>query len=434
MVTIGVLFHQPVNESEIDWKDLCDDFIDGFNDNIHAHGKTPAVISHDLEYLNLKLGRHRVMRDISGIDVFDSKRFIWNGRLGVDNGIVYGLSGILVPRTFFHGAWLEQGMLRHLVLDSCQTDDMFQILDFMAINPMLQQIQIPAQENIIFRQIGLIRQNCHHLAHPLELTVAHDHEAIIARLVIGANGGSRILEDDFQGQNPPHIDIVHWRLDRISEQLQDCGTEILTAASQKFPSSLTSFTLDTTHLSEEGLANIQRVLQQSNLEHLHIRCVPFTSFLEKSIAQVLQAIQWPTIKSLVLSGKNINSWLRVWARDGGLHALVGAWLDPTSFGPCLSSLEVQVTPQSTEMLSHSSVLAIHHLLYSSRLVELHLENVEFENRREWDLVMRGIHYSSLRKLSLHNCNAPATRRLKSVTGRSLRRLKDRVGGWMRKTF
>lgn len=434
MATIGVLFQQPVNESEIDWEGLCDDFIDGFNNNVHARGNKPAVIGHDLEYLNFKLGRHSVMRDISGIDVFDSRRFIWNGRLGVDHGIVYGPSGILVPRTFFHGAWLEQGMLRHLVLDSYQTNDMLQILSLMEINPMLQQIQVPAQENNIFRRIGLIRQNCHHLTYPLELTVAHEHEAILARVVFGSKNGSRIPGNDFQEQESPSIDIVHWCLDHISEQLQDSGTEILNAASQKFPSSLTSFTLDTTLLSEEGLANIQRILWRSNLEHLHIRCVPFKSSLEASIARVLQAIYWPTIKSLVLSGNNINDWLQTWSRNGSLHELVGAWLTPTSFGPCLLSLDVLVCPQSTEALSHFSALAIHHLVYACRLVELRLDNVMFEHGREWDMVMRGIHYSSLRKLSLQNCNAPVTRRFKSVTGRSLKRFRDRVGGWMRRTF
>ncbi|KAG0094856.1 hypothetical protein BGZ93_006686 [Podila epicladia] len=434
MATIGVLFQQPVNELEIDWEGLCDDFNDGFNNNIHARGDEPAMIGNDLEYLNLKLGRHKVMRDISGIDVFDSRRFIWNGRLGVDHGIVYGPSGILVPRTFFHGAWLEQGMLRHLVLDSYQTNDMLQILSLMEINPMLQQIQIPAQENNIFGRIGLIRQKCHHLTHPLELTIAHEYEAILARVVIESKNGSRILDDDFQGQKAPSIDFTHWCLDHISEQLQDSGTELLNAASQKFPSSLTSFTLDTTLLSEEGLANIQRILRRSHLEHLHIKCVPFKSVLETSIAQVLQAIYWPTIKSLVLSGNNINSWLQTWARDSGLHALVGAWLTPTSSGPCLLSLDILVCPQNAEVLSHCSALAIHHLVYACRLVELRLDNVMFEHRREWDMVMRGIHYSSLRKLSLQNSNAPITRRFKSVKGRSLKRFKDRIGGWMRRTF
>ncbi|KAF9316368.1 hypothetical protein BG003_002051 [Podila horticola] len=87
----------------------------------------------------------------------------------------------------------------------------------MALNPMLQQIQIPAQENNLLGRTGLI----------------HEHKTILARMVIGDKDGST-LYSYFHGQKTPSADIIHWCLDHTSEQMRDGGAEILNAASQKF--------------------------------------------------------------------------------------------------------------------------------------------------------------------------------------------------------
>lgn len=423
--TFGFLLRQPVNMPDIIWDLLLDDLHDGIN-NIRDNGDKPLMVDHALQYLTLRLGRHKYLaQELTGIDVF-SQTHRWEGHLVVNEGSVLGLTFSMVPTTFFPAAVTECNTLRRLVLDSYQIDDMLQVLSLMGTNPLLEQIELPAQEANVFGRIDAIRQNCRQITLPLELTFSHQQETVLARLAIESK--------DSSGTVPPSIDILQWHLDHVSEQLQDTGMEILDAASQNSPKMLSSFTLDISHLTDQGLSNVQSILRLSTLERLHIRCVPFMPFLEASVAQVLRSIQWLTIKSLVLSGNNIDDWLNLWATQGGLRDLLGGWLAPTSSGPGLSSLEVLVGPESKNVLSHSSALALHHLIYSCPLVELHLENVLLENKREWELVLGAIHYSNLKKLSLDNTNAPEFQRRKAVMGGPLLRLGSRVGGWIRNVF
>lgn len=424
--TFGLLLHQPVSLSDINWDMLWDNLLDGMN-NVRDNGDTPAMVNHVLQYLALRLGRHRALtRELTGIDVFSPETHRWEGHLAVAEGIVQGLSASKVPTPFFPAAVTECSTLRRLELDSYQTDDMLQILSLMGSNPMLEQIELPAQESNVFSRIEAIRQNHYQITHPLDLTFAYQQDTILAKLVIGGKEG--LMSD------APFVDVLQWNLDLVSEQLHDHGTETLEVVSQNCSMALTSFTLDITLLSKHGLDNIQKVLRRSALERLHIRCVPFMPFLEVSIAQVLRSIQWSTIKSLVLSGTNINDWMHLWAAQGGLHDLLGGWLAASSLGPCLSSLEILVGPENKSVLSHSSALAIHHLIYSCPLAELRLENVLLENKREWELVLGGIHHSSLTRLSLDNTNTPEFLRRKVVMGGPLLRFGSCVGGWIRNVF
>lgn len=119
--------------------------------------------------------------------------------------------------------------------------------------------------------------------------------------------------------------------------------------------------------------------------------------------------------------------------DGGLYRLVGAWADPSAFGPNLIYLSIRGNENKT-ILSHASTLAIHRCVYCCRLVELRLENILLEKKQQWDLILKGIHYSSLRSVSLQGSNIPDSKRRKVVIGRPLLRIKERVGDWLRKKF
>ncbi|KAF9328819.1 hypothetical protein BG006_008051 [Podila minutissima] len=44
-------------------------------------------------------------------------------------------------------------------------------------------------------------------------------------------------------------------------------------------------------------------------------------------------------------------------------------------------------------LSHSSALSAHCLIYSSPLTELYLENVQFQNKHDWNMVIQAVDYS-----------------------------------------
>ncbi|KAF8988398.1 hypothetical protein BGZ52_010504 [Haplosporangium bisporale] len=372
---------------------------------------------------------------LSGVSVFSRRSLDWQGQLGVTDGIIYGLAEAVIPNTNFSTMILECGKLRRLVLQSYYADDMLQVMSLMECSPLLQTIEVPAQENNIFARIASIRQGRHNLTRPVEVSFLHRQQervGVLAKVVIGGIEHSETLEASPQ-QNNPAVAILDWHLDQVSGQIQNDSLQVLDSASRLFPSALTSFTVDITSLQSQGLVHVCNILQQSALENLHVRCVPFMPFLEVSITQIFQAIQWPTIKSLVLTGNNIDDWLALWGcSDGGLHNLVGAWIDTSASGPSLASLSIIAHEESQAKLSHASTLAIHHLVYSCRLVELRLENVLLEKKQEWDLILKGIHYSSLRSVSLQGSNLSNFQRRRVVRGRSLLRIKERVGGWLRK--
>ncbi|KAF9301655.1 hypothetical protein BGZ74_006439 [Mortierella antarctica] len=401
---IGLLLKQPVNVPDIDWKGLSSDLLDGIR-HLRAYGGKIRMVDHVRQHLTLKIGRHRALAPhLVGIDLFDEETRVWKGRIGVENSVVYGLAGDVVPAAFFHNAWQKHGTLRRLVLDIYTTQDVSQMLSLMAINPMLDQLDIPAQENSVFRRIKFIRQSCCHRTLPLELTFAHRQEFVIARVVIGKGDSSRPLDTKSHRQKTPSVDIVQWHLEQVSEQLQDSGADLLDAASLKFPAVLVSFTLDVTRLSKKGLVNIQNVLQRSALKYLHIRCVSFAPSRQASIAQVLKTIQWSTIKSLVFSGNNINNWLRLLYREGGF--LADSQQSPTSCAPSLLRMEILGSGGNSPSLSHSSALLIHEFIYSSRLVNLRLENVQLRHIWDWELLIGSIDRESLSQLILSNTNIP----------------------------
>lgn len=181
-----------------------------------------------------------------------------------------------------------------------------------------------------------------------------------------------------------------------------------------------------------GFVIVCNVLQRFGLECLHVRGMPFMLFQEANIVHVLHSIRWPTVKSLVLTGSNIDDWRELWSSSDELLNLIGAWADLFAPGPTLVFLRIVTHEENRAALSRTSALVIHHLVHSYRLVELHLENILLGKKIEWYLVLGGIHYSSLRNVAFQGSNISETQRRKAVIGRPLLHAKDRVGGWLRK--
>lgn len=298
--------------------------------------------------------------------------------------------------------------------------DMFRLLSLMACSPLLEDIHFPS-----------ISQNYHRNTLPLELSFSHHQEETLAKLMIGHGDRPQIVKADSQGSTIPSITILEWNLDHAHASMQDSGARVFDIISRQFPSAFTSFTLDITALTSQGLVSIQNVLQRSTLGHLHIKCVPLIPPLESNIGRVLQAVPWFTIKSLVLTGSGIDLWLKLWASEGDLHGLVGTCVDISSPGPCLSSLNISASEQNKAVLSHVSALAIHHLVHSFPLLELRLKNLELK-KQDWELVLSGINSSTLKKLSLRGSNVPGAKKYKVVLGKEFHKLKDRVSRPSRK--
>ncbi|KAF9377382.1 hypothetical protein CPC16_011853, partial [Podila verticillata] len=170
------------------------------------------------------------------------------------------------------------------------------------------------------------------------------------------------------------IQVLEWDCDHAFGKLSDYSASFLDTTIQQHPSVLIAFTLDVSRLSRVGLASVQSILSRSSLEHLNIVCTRFDPIMTDSISQVLGSVQWPTLKSLAVSGDNINEWLQHWASPSNARLL---------------SLHVQGTGILQD-LSHFSVLFIHQLIFASPLVELHIKNFQLEDKRDWLLLVENM--------------------------------------------
>ncbi|KAG0094898.1 hypothetical protein BGZ93_006583 [Podila epicladia] len=168
------------------------------------------------------------------------------------------------------------------------------------------------------------------------------------------------------------IQFMYWDCDHIFSQLSDYSASFLDTATQQHPSVLTMLTLDISQVSRVGLASAQNILGRSSLEHLHILCTHSHLAVAESITQVLCSVPWLALKSLILSGDNINEWIRHWPLP--IEA------------PQLMSLQIRGAESSEQELSHASTLFVHQLVYANPLMELHLEHIQFEDKRDWHLI------------------------------------------------
>lgn len=314
----------------------------------------------------------------------------------------------------------EEGKEREKIEEGGWPQDMLRLLSLMACSPLLEHIHFTS-----------ISQNYHRNTLPLELSFSRHQEATVAKLMIGHGDRPQIAKADSQELTTPSITILEWNLDHFHKSMQDSGAQVFDIISRQFPSAFTSFTLDITALTAQGLVSIQNVLQRSTLGHLHVKCVPILHSLESNIGRVLQAVPWFTIKSLVLTGSDINIWLKLWASEGDLHGLISTCDDISSLRPCLSSLSITATEQNKAALSHTSALAIHHLVHSCPLLELRLKNLELK-KQDWELILGGVNSSTLKKLSLRGSNVPGAKKYKVVLNREFQKLKGRVSGPLRK--
>ncbi|KAG0029039.1 hypothetical protein BGZ81_004198, partial [Podila clonocystis] len=70
-------------------------------------------------------------------------------------------------------------------------------------------------------------------------------------------------------------------------------------------------------------------------------------------------------------------------------------------------------------LSRESALVIYHRPYSCLSLELRLKNIELK-KRDWGLVLGGIRYSILKKLSLCGSNMLSPKKHKTILGRKFK--------------
>lgn len=395
---------------------------------LKAERKSVEVVSAYLTELSNTVSQQK-MPNLTKIDIFDPKSRTWQGRLRIEDGVASGLEEAVIPSTVFHSPILELGSLRRLRALSNLPETISQFFSLLDVNPALQGFKLMVQENDMFHHIEMIRQQCRHLNQPPRVTLFErgrgKGEWTLARLVlghesvtgkhcmVGKDDGANILSIDFEEVlcdcPPPQAMNVHkWSRDRVSGSLTNNDAYILDTATRQHPSILTGFTLDITLLTDQGLASVQNVLGRSKLDYLHIHCEPFKPLMEHSAGKTLQAIQWSTIKSLVIVGSDIDSWIMLWADRGCL-------LEST-IGHQLQSLKVIGTGSKYQRLSHSSALALHGFLYSCALADLELHNVQLRVENDWDFVIGAVDFTSIETINMCNTGIDGTNRQKTLFG------------------
>ncbi|KAG0012447.1 hypothetical protein BGZ82_002587, partial [Podila clonocystis] len=263
--------------------------------------------------------------------------------------------------------------------------------DAVRSNDSLLELSVSYLGHNILYYTGHIAKMWHASARPIRLTMLDHmevvHDRVVAQLAIRGRDsqfkGSSVLDRDAaQALDVPFLDIEfqQWDCDHVFSPLSDYSASFLDVATNQHPSVLTMFTLEVSQLSCHSLASVQKILYRSSLEHLVIMCTPFELDLSNSIAQVLGAISWPTLKSLVLSGVNLNEWVDIW---------------PFATAPQLQCLQIQTASNSFHGLSHSSVLFVHRLLSTSQQAELHLMDVQLQDKRDYVLLAESMNCFSI---------------------------------------
>ncbi|KAF9336220.1 hypothetical protein BG006_009384, partial [Podila minutissima] len=181
--------------------------------------------------------------------------------------------------------------------------------------------------------------------------------------------------DSSVGQRHPQarrrFEILRMDCDHVFSKLSDGSSLILAGFLKYFPTTLTLLTLDVSRLSRDGLISMETILQRSSLEYLKVICTPVKPRMSFAVARVLRSVQWSTLKSLTLSGDNIETWISIWMCAHSNPFI----LYPTFGGPQLQHLHLQRTGSAPpQLLSHTSALFVHGLIYLNPSIKLVLTN------------------------------------------------------------
>ena len=118
------------------------------------------------------------------------------------------------------------------------------------------------------------------------------------------------------------IKILEWGYNNVSEGPKDRGAHVLGFATQCTSINLLNLVPDTSLLTGRGLEHMQRDLEQSDLEFLNVECGAINPSQISYLGQVLEAVNWSALKSLVLFGNNSDGWIDLWAKYGSVMDLM----------------------------------------------------------------------------------------------------------------
>ncbi|KAF9206877.1 hypothetical protein BGZ59_011444, partial [Podila verticillata] len=327
----------------------------------------------------------------------------WIGTFALLEGTLVGLgsSDLSGPKT-----WATSRSLRSLTQDIMDLDSIEGLNYIVQSNTRLQELNISIRGRDTLSQVEPIAQLCRHHPRPFTFTLSErtldERDRVVGQVAIvdsvtvgtessfeialqGAEHHAHSVQGQMQDAITNRLECLRWDCDYLDFHFSDFYASFLNSAAEHHPQVLTSLTLNILELSESGLVCIQRVLAQSDLEHLCIVCVPLIDMLRQSIANVLLSVRTHTLKHLVLSGENIDGWLKIWS------------LDDT---PRLLRLDIYGAGLNSQEISHAGVLTLLRLSHTSALVELNLKNIRLQEQRDWELIVDGTDHWMLETFGL----------------------------------
>ncbi|KAF9309334.1 hypothetical protein BG003_009875 [Podila horticola] len=275
---------------------------------------------------------------------------------------------------------LSLSTIQKLTVDRTVTEFDQELGHIIQANKEMSELNISTKgRNVLYEaeRIARLRRNA---LRPLCLTLFDRTQDYRGRMVAQVDvGGGNFRAHDIE-HDPVEPELLWWDCTP-----SDQTASFLDVTTQQHPAVLASLTLDISCLTLVGLTSVQNALRRSNLDHLHVLCTSIAPDLCDPIARVLGSVQWPTLRSLVLSGDYIEEWLQLWS--------------PAS-APQLLSLRIQGTESALQELSHPSVLWIHRLLFGAPLVDLAFENVLFQDKGDWGLMVENLDMAILESFEL----------------------------------
>lgn len=389
------LWHSPSRPLS-NWMGLRSDLVK-FDKMVSERSSVPGCMAAARELRSALVG-HR----LSEVTKFTMHNGDWGGVFDLLKGefVQIQTSDMQCPKTV-----VSSGSLKQLIQDLHDVESFREVYQLVHGNTGLQELCISTPGQHILDQFEHFAKLRHCSSGPLILTMIermHDSRGrVLAQLVIGGRQCSRtevlkirsINSQSSQallGQVPEQVVPVNfhclqWHCDHVFSPLSDYHAAFIDMMTQQHPSVLTHFTLDVSRLSRIGFTSIKKVLRQSNLGHLHVVCLPFDPRLSNAVSGILGSVQWSTLKSLVLSGDNINEWTELW---------------PSMVAARLLFLNFRGKESAQQELSHLSTLFIHQLVYNSPLIELYLMNVQLQDKNDWFLIIGSVNFSLLKILNL----------------------------------
>ncbi|KAF9314852.1 hypothetical protein BG003_003735 [Podila horticola] len=347
---------------------------------------------------------------LTSVDIFDEGSSSWQARIGIYQGVVQGVTEAFLTNGFLRPEILEYGRLRRLLVQAQDQSVVPYLYELMERNARLETIEMDMQESLLFARVAEVCTRWQDQREQLMVKVfdnveEQDDRELLTIVIRRQDSKDDQDQDQDQDQAGPEYggpivtDVLYWNCDHVPHVMQDGDVALLDLVSQNFPTVLTSFTLDVSKMTAQGLSMMQRVLQRSSLEILHVRCFPIAPEHRDHVGSVLRAVQWSTIKGLTLSGSHIDDWLDVWVSDGDLFEVSAGQ------GLKLVSIEIKGTGSEDQTLSHASALAIHRLVYECPLlVVLWLDKFVLPSDSDWDLILSAVDVAVLVTLGLPDGN------------------------------